>query len=164
MVSFFVVDARLKNFHFRLLRLWICWFFCFTDADNNKFSMEFFQVLLNIPITHYGFCLYRFNFLFKFCFFSFTLTSAVSFYGLKCEVAYLVLSVIDSIQVSRAVVTSINTLELFRVLYSLDPLLKVFCLNVDQHSHTDWHWDREIHPYHHGWNWQLLCDSVFYIW
>ena len=75
---------------------------------NSKSSMKFFQVPFNIWVTQYWII---FGLSSVIC--SFNLANIFSFHGLKFEVLYLVLSVIASIHVSRAV--TINALERFIV-------------------------------------------------
>ena len=90
--------------------------------------MMFFQVVFNNWVTQYWFCLFRFYFLCNFRYFFFNLANTFSHHDLKFEV-YLVLSVMGSRHVSRAVVVSINALEKF-ILWqkqSFIGLLKKWC-------------------------------------
>ena len=82
-------------------------------------SSRFFLYLSHSVCLGLIFCL-------SYVIFSFTLANTVSFHGLKFEVTYLVLRVIDSIHVSRAVAISVHALEQFGVFYSLGPVLEVF--------------------------------------
>ena len=89
--------------------------------------MKFLQVLFNIWVTQYWFCLFRFCFL-QDLLFCFTLAKNFSFHRFKFETVHLFLCVIASIHVSRVVVISINALEKFIVQDSLyfGPILRSF--------------------------------------
>ena len=122
---FFFPKLLLMSWKFSTCNCEIVW--CFINASNKIFTMEFFQVLFNIWVILYWFC-----FFIKFCYFSFNLGNTLSFHGLKVEVVYLNLSVIVLIHVWRRVVDWINSLEKFIVrvggLYSFDILLGVFLI------------------------------------